>query len=211
MQPTRQRILEHLKTHGPTTVDKLAAMLGLTTVTVRHHLEVLRGEELVSPPVVKHRASPGRPQYEYLLTDKASAHFPKHYDDLAAKLLAELKAAASPEQLSLIFRGVTRRTAAEGPRPAPGDSLTRRLEHAVAFLDERGFVASAERRPEGFTLFIHNCPYEALAAQHPELCGVDHAVITQLLGVMPECTGRLAEGAGSCSFLIRENAAPAAR
>lgn len=207
MQLTRKRILDHLKTHGLATVDELAAVLGLTTVTVRHHLDILRSEELVSKPVVKHRTSPGRPQYVYTLTDKASAYFPKEYADLAAKVLTELKQVATPEQLNVIFMGVMNRTFAEAPRAQPGEPLPARLDRAVAFLNERGFVCSWESTPEGYLLHARNCPYEALAGEHPELCGMDKALISSLLGVAPECTGRMAEGSAACAFLIREPAA----
>ncbi len=207
MQLTRKLILDYLKTNGATTVDELAAVLGLTTVTVRHHLDILRSEELVSKPVVKHRASPGRPQYAYALASKASAHFPKHYDDLAAKVLAELKTVATPEQVNVIFMGVQNRMLTDAPSPLPGEPLPARLERAVAFLNERGFVSSFERAPGGFRLRARNCPYEALAGEHAELCGIDKALIGHLLGVIPECAARLADGSDECAFLIREAAA----
>jgi len=77
MQATRQQILDHLKVHGPTTVDQLAAVLGLSPVTVRHHLDILRSEELIGEPVVRRRNTRGRPQHLFALTDKAASHFPK--------------------------------------------------------------------------------------------------------------------------------------
>ena len=203
VQQTRQLILNYLKEHGQATVDELAEMLELTTVTVRHHLDILRGEELVSEPEVKHRSSPGRPQYTFTLTAKASAHFPKQYDSLVANVLAELKATA-PRTVNVIFEGVANRLAAEATPPAPGDSIPKRLNRAVAFLNERGYVAHWEKAHHGYTLHTHNCPYAGLPNEHPELCGMDSALVSWLLGLPVECSGRLAEGASSCAYVIRE-------
>ena len=50
MQSTRERILNILKERGQATVDDLSQELGLTAVTVRHHLDILRGEGLIASP-----------------------------------------------------------------------------------------------------------------------------------------------------------------
>lgn len=203
MQQTRQLILNYLKEHGQATVDELAEMLELTTVTVRHHLDILRGEALVSEPEVKRRSSPGRPQYTFTLTAKASAHFPKHYAALAANMLAQLKVSA-PRAVNVIFEGIANRFAAEATPPAPSDSMPKRLNRAIAFLNERGYVAHWEKSPRGYTVHTNNCPYAGLPDEHPELCGMDAALVSRLLGAPVECAGRLAEGAGSCAYLVQE-------
>lgn len=203
MQQTRQLILNYLKEHGPSTVDELAEMLELTTVTVRHHLDILRGEELVSAPEVKRRSSPGRPQYTFTLTAKASAHFPKQYEALVANVLAELKASA-PRTVNVIFEGVANRLAAEATPPLPNESIPKRLNRAIAFLNERGYVAHWEKAHPGYILHTNNCPYAGLPDKHPELCGMDSALISRLVGLPVECAGRLAEGAGSCAYVIQE-------
>ena len=71
MQTTRQRILEILKEKRQATVEELSEELELTPVTVRHHLEILRGEGLISAPSVLRRPGPGRPQHTYALTEAA--------------------------------------------------------------------------------------------------------------------------------------------
>ena len=45
MQKTRRLILDYLKEHGQATVDELAEILGLNSVTVRHHLDILRRQQ----------------------------------------------------------------------------------------------------------------------------------------------------------------------
>ena len=203
MQSTRQLILNYLKKHGPTTVDDLAQVLGLTTVTVRHHLDILRGEELVAEPIVQRRGSRGRPQYLFALTAKSAEYFPTNYQSLAAHLLAELKT-ADRRVANVIFDGVAERLAAEAPAPRPHESLTTRLNRAVAFLNERGYVAHWDKAEGGYLLHTSNCPYATLSGEHSELCAMDVTLMSRLLGAPVECTGRQADGAAHCAYRVRE-------
>lgn len=209
MQPTRNAILEYLKEHGAATVDELAGVLKLTPVTVRHHLDILRGDELVAEPEIRHRSTPGRPQYSYSLTAKASRHFPKNYCDLAGQLIAEVKAHAEPGLINVIFDGVAERLVAGAPPPRPGEPLEARLERAVEFLNARGYVArweAAQDAPEaGYWLHTCNCPYESLAGGNPELCAMDLSLMEKLLGAEPRCASRVAEGGASCAYWIADN------
>jgi len=203
MQTTRKAILNYLKEKGQATVDELAEVLDLTSVTVRHHLDILRSEALVSEPVVRHRSSRGRPQHVFTLTEQASEHFPKNYDRLAGAMLAELKA-HSPQLVNVIFEGVGTRLSSEASRTSVHVPWRKRLERAVQFLNERGYVARWEQTDQGYLIHTSNCPYEALAGAHPELCQMDLVLIGNLLGVVPQRVSRIADGATSCAYLVKE-------
>jgi predicted ArsR family transcriptional regulator len=203
MHKTRKRIIEYLKEHGEATIDELAGVLGrLTTVTVRHHLDILRGEGLVAEPVVRHRNTPGRPQYVYSLTAKASDEFPKNYCDLAAKLLEEVKAVTPPQGVNLIFEGVANRLSATAPKLVPGEPVAERLDRAVRFLNEQGYVAGWEATGDGYLLHTCNCPYEGLARQNPELCSMDLTLASNLLGGSVQRVSRVVDGASSCAYRL---------
>lgn len=202
-QTTRQSILEYLKEHGPATVDELAKVLGgLNSVTVRHHLDILRGEELIADPVVRHRNKPGRPQYVYGLSDKASTRFPKNYCELAAKLLDEVKSSTPPGGVNVIFEGVANRLSASAPKGPGDESVTDRLDRAVVFLNGYGYVASWEQADDGYLLHTCNCPYDALAKQNPELCAMDLTLAGNLLGGSVERVSRVLDGASTCSYRL---------
>jgi predicted ArsR family transcriptional regulator len=201
-QDTRQAILEYLKLNGSATVDELAEQVHLNSVTVRHHLDVLRRDELIGEPVVRHRNTPGRPQYAYSLTAKASAHFPKNYCDLAAKLLEEIKASTPPSGVNVIFEGVANRLAAEVPKPVEGEPRAEHLDRAVTFLNDHGYDARWEQSGDSCLLHTCNCPYEALATENPELCAMDLALAQNLLGGNVERVSRVLDGASSCSYRL---------
>jgi len=201
-QKTRQAILDYLKERGPATVDELAKVLDLNSVTVRHHLDILRCEELIAEPEVRHRNKPGRPQYAYGLSEKASTRFPKNYCELAGKLLEEVKSSTPPGGINVIFEGVANRLAASAPKCANDRPVTERLDRAVAFLNDHGYVASWEEASEGYLLHTCNCPYEALAKNNPELCSMDLTLAANLLGGTVERVSRVLDGAASCSYRL---------
>jgi predicted ArsR family transcriptional regulator len=205
MQKTRKIILDYLKERGSATVDELARVLDLTSVTVRHHLDILRSQELVGEPVIQHRSTPGRPQYAYSLTEKASAHFPKNYCDLAGHLIEQLRATAPDGGVNVIFEGVAERLAASGGPALPDEPLPERLTRAVRALNAHGYQAAWEPTDQGYLLSTCNCPYEALAPDHEELCAMDLSLVTQLLGAPPERLSRVVEGAKSCCYLVRSD------
>ncbi len=204
IQRTRQRIIEYLKEHGAATVDELSRALDdLTAVTVRHHLDVLRSDDLVAPPEVRHRNSPGRPKYVYRLTDKAEALFPKNITSFTNTFLDEIKSLLPPEQVNVIFEGVAARMAS-GLEPGPaGESFQERLERVVEHLSQHGYDANWENHPDGgYVLHTSNCPYNGVVGEHDELCMVDALYLSRMLGVVPRRLTHMLDGDSTCSYLL---------
>jgi predicted ArsR family transcriptional regulator len=202
VQATRFRILEIIKEQGDATVAELAVKLDMAPVSVRHHLDVLQGENLICSPRVRRPGTVGRPQQIYALTEAASAHFPRNHDSLAARMLDEVKAILPPDQLHALFERMADGVARDAS-PLPADApLERRIEHAVDFLNEKGYLARSEKRDGHFLLVTLNCPYAGVAEQHRELCAMDMRLMNHLLGVAPTPVGRLSEGECRCTYRI---------
>ncbi|MBM4421784.1 MAG: ArsR family transcriptional regulator [Chloroflexi bacterium] len=204
MQHKRQEIINVLKQRGNASVDELSKELGITTVTVRHHLDVLRSEGLVSEPAVRHRSSSGRPQHIFSLTPKAEELFPRNYDGLAQVLLDEVKSRLDTREVNVIFEGVVHRLLADAPRPSPDEPIEQRLDRAINFLNEKGYVAHWERRPDGFFVQTRNCPFEALAGKNPELCSMDLILLTSLMGITLQRVCHMPDGDNSCAYMVKE-------
>lgn len=203
MQKTRQKILEYLKEHGEATVDELSEVLNdLTAVTVRHHLDVLRSEELVAPPQVRHRDTPGRPRYVYSLTEKAEAFFPKNLATLTGVMLDEIQGRLTADRVNVILTGVARRMASEFETGPPEEPFEERLERIVDHLTEHGYDAGWERREAGYVLHTGNCPYSTIVEDHDELCRLDLRYISELLGIAPQRLAHKLDGARTCSYLV---------
>jgi DeoR family suf operon transcriptional repressor len=206
MQQTRQQILEILHERGDATVDELVSAITerisheITAVTVRHHLDILRSEELVTAPLIRHRSSPGRPQHVFGLTEKALAHFPNNYQNLADNLLKQIKATLPSMEVNVILERMADHMVASAGTLSP--SLEARLDQVVHYLSEQGYDAAWEKCAEGFILRTRNCPYRAIAHDHGELCGMDSRLVAGLVGIVPRRLGRIAEDNESCDYLI---------
>ncbi len=204
MPSTRERILSILKERGQATVDTLSRELGLTPVTVRHHLDILRGEGLIDAPAINRRKTPGRPQYVYALTEKASALFPKRYGHLLSLILDELRARfPDDEEVGQMMQRIGERIASQASLPRRGDFEVR-LAAAVEFLNSLGYMAHYEHREGGdYMLHVVNCPYEQVAHRDREVCDVDMAMLTRLLGTTPRRISWTAQGDSQCVYAVR--------
>lgn len=203
MQKTREQILHILKVRGAATVEELSRELGLTPVTIRHHLDVLNREGLITSPEPFHRPGPGRPQYLYRLTEAASHLFPKHYDLLASELLREIVQRLSPEEVEDLLDGIARRLA-ERAQIREDASFPERVEAAIRFLNEQGYMVSTDEDEDGrLLLHIANCPFERVAREWLEPCRMDLRLLTSLLGQEPRRIASAAAGdSHRCTYVL---------
>ncbi len=205
MQETRKLILEILRERGQATVDDIVSELqarrgSITAVTVRHHLARLQEDELITMPELRRRATPGRPQYIYMLTDKAQDHFPNNYQRLAAGLLAQMREHLPAAGINVILEGVADQLAAE--LYIPDVPLAERLNIVTQYLSEHGYDARWETDERGYVLHTSNCPYHHLVSENAMLCEMDMRLIAALLGSVPRRLEHRAEGGDHCSYLI---------
>lgn len=181
MQDTRQQILEILKRDGEVTVQELSQELELTSVTVRHHLEILRSEGFITEPEIRRSSRPGRPRYVYRLTSTAADLFPNNYSGLAGALLDAVRFNLSPEQENAIFLQAAKSLAA-GVSDLPEDH-DERLAAVLAYLKQLGFAARTEKNAQGqYFLYVSSCPYQFVSRTRPQTCCIDEAMIQQLTG-----------------------------
>lgn len=205
MQPIRHRIIEILKENGTATVAELAAELGMAQVSVRHHLDILIGEDLVTASGVRRRNGAGRPSQIYALAPGASKLFPQAHEALAGEMLREIKSILPPEEVKGMFRRLAERAAREAPPAHPGQSLENRLEQVAAFLSEKGYTARWEVRDGRYELYTCNCPYAGVADRHPEVCEMDHALVQCLIpnnSATVRCEGGHTTGTVRCTYVI---------
>jgi predicted ArsR family transcriptional regulator len=206
MQETRRYILDILRKRGQATVDDIVNDLRLqrgddiTSVTVRHHLNILQEENLINSPEQRRRNSPGRPQHIYALTEKAQGSFPNNYQRLAQSLLKEIQNRLPPEGVNVILEGVALQMA--GDAAIPQLPMPDKLNVVVGYLSEHGYEATWEQAAEGYVLHTYNCPYHTLAEHNAVLCDMDMRLVASLLGVVPRRLSHVGAGDETCSYLI---------
>jgi DeoR family suf operon transcriptional repressor len=200
MSSTKETILNFLKSNGSTTIAELAAELGVTTVSIRHHLSSLLAEGLIRGAEERHGV--GRPHLIYSLTDAGQERFPARYVRLSRRLLDELKATLEPDQIEAMFTRMAAGIVADNANRLEGKSLEEKLALLVEMLGEEGFMAAWNVVGERVELTEYHCPYLRIGQRHPEVCRIDHSLISQVLAMPVERNACLLDGDDHCTFTI---------
>jgi len=204
MQPTRQKIVELLRERGQATVEELASAVGLTQMAVRHHLNVLYGENLVATSSVRRKNQPGRPQQVYALTEAASELFPEDYYHLVDYLLTEAKTVLGAAGLNEMLRRIAFRVLAERPRLPTDLTPEEQLHQLVQFLSDKGFTARWGREGDNYVIRMLACPYRQIARQYHEVCRLDMLMIKETLQVEPVRLSCMATGDEYCTYHVSQ-------
>ena len=202
MHPVRQKILDYLKRHGQATVTELAEHLDMAPVSVRHHLDLLIGDNLVEASRVRRKSGAGRPKRLYALTEHADALFPNNYQQLADESLAVLKRLLTPEQFAQVMLELANKTADRAPAGLDALPPDERLQEAIRFLNDEGYMAFCECGPDENILHTCHCPYRELVDGHPEICQIDQVLIRRLTGMTPVRLTHMAEGEIRCTYRL---------
>jgi len=168
---------------------------------LRHHLNVLKAQDLVITTQLRHRQSAGRPCQVYTLTEEGNDVFPANYDGLADYLLVAMKEEMGSNQVRQIFRRIGQRLAAEAP-DISALPLRERVASVADFLTDKGFISRWEEVEGGYALYQFNCPYRRVAREHGEVCEMDRALISQLLGVQLKRLNGAASRGEHCTYFV---------
>jgi predicted ArsR family transcriptional regulator len=213
---TRDRVSALLLEHGPQTATELAARLGISPAAVRRHLD-----SLVAAGRIEERAGGaggygahrgrGRPARRFHLTDAGRATFPHAYDDLALTALRYVAASGGPDAVRAVaeqqLAGLEARasssveSAVRAAAATSGEPVDRAQALAAALTAE-GYAASASAISGGGQLCQHHCPVAHVAAEFPQLCEAETAVIGRLVGTHVQRLATIAHGDGICTTHI---------
>ena len=192
-----------LKHAGEATAEELAARLGVTVSAVRQQLDGLAADGLVAwRPQSRGR---GRPTHVYRLTRAAEPLFPKAYGGLTNELLGYV-AEADPSLVDDIFdRRRQRRLEGARQRLAPlaGD-FGAQVAELARILDEDGYLASFEARPDGsFRIVEHNCAVLDVAERYGQACSSEIAFLRQALPeARVERVSHMIAGGHACAYEV---------
>jgi predicted ArsR family transcriptional regulator len=204
----RKHILQILKETEGATVSELAGHLDMAPVSVRHHLDILQGDNLLCVDRVERKGCVGRPQQVYVLTAEAARYFPNNFAALAGNLARQLKQVLPPEQVRCAFQAMAHEIASEIDLTAlEGQTMEARLTLITEFLNERGYLARWEEAnsgsDDGYLLHKCNCPYAGVSGQHRELCVMDQALIDELVGGSCVRTQSMVDNSHCCTYHIQ--------
>ena len=205
---TRDRVSGLLLEHGPQTAAELAARLGVSPAAVRRHLDALTAAGRIAERTTReaHRGR-GRPARHFVLTERGRGAFPHAYDDLALTALRHVAATGGAEAVRVVaeaqLAGLEERCSAavEDATRAGGAPVDRAQALATA-LSAEGYAATASALSGGGQLCQHHCPVAHVAAEFPQLCEAETAVIGRLVGTHVQRLATIAHGDGICTTHI---------
>lgn len=203
---TRGQVVQVLR-RREATVNELAASLGLTGNAVRSHLATLERDGLVRQ--AGKRPGVRKPEVLYALTQDAEQLFPKAYHLLLNQLLEVLGKQLSPDQIAAILREVGRSLAVDTVPPQGERRFRERLEKALDALKDLGGLAELQETEEAFVIRGYSCPLAASVREHPEVCQLAEALLSEIIGVaVQERCER--NGVTHCVFQVRLAGTPQA-
>ena len=197
---TRDTILHSLQTQGQCTVKELAEIVGISPVSVRHHLAQLQVDGLVEAQEVRHGV--GRPHHAYSLTKEAIELFPTRYFQLTIRLLDEIKYEMSSERLKTLFSRMASSIAEDFAKSYQHLTIEERLPHLMTMLSNEGFDAEYELQSDRIIIRLLSCPYLQLVQYHPEIDYIDQELIARALSLPFERVSCLSKGDTHCSFIV---------
>ena len=177
---TRGRIVSLLR-EGSGTVNELAEKLELTDNAVRAHLLSLERDGLIRQSGVQR--GPRKPHFSYELTPDAEHLFPKAYDALLNQLITALKGRLPPDALEDVLREVGRSLAASQVSAKRSVDLEGRVQRALEVLKAMGGSPRVERADGKLLIRSGGCPLSAAVVEHPEVCELAEALVTEIVGV----------------------------
>jgi DeoR family suf operon transcriptional repressor len=180
-ESTRGRIVTLLRRSG-FTVEELTRELGLTNNGVRANLTTFEHDGIVQQRgLVRHESGGGKPAYVYELTPEAGDLFPKAYEPVLHRLLDVLAERLGVDESEALLRVVGHLTAKGKALPSHGPR--ERLEAAAEVLNELGGLAELKEQDGAYVIWGYSCPLAGVTPDHPEVCRMVEALITELAGV----------------------------
>jgi len=182
------------------TVDELSLGLQITRNAVRQHLAGMERDGLVAQSVT--RPTGGRPEQLYVLGEKGRELFPRHYSWFSQLLIESLRnetgTAGLSERLAAMGRRVGDQLRAQGPA---ADEPAQRAAALARLMTDLGYHARATEGVDGApTIEASNCVFHHLAAQYPEVCQFDLALLATFVGTPVEHQECVVRGGQVCRF-----------
>ena len=206
LEGTRLTILAFIQKQGSATVDQIAQELDLSSATIRRHLDILRGDRLVSFDQVRRKA--GRPEFDYFLTEEGYESGYRDYqklltfllDEVASLAPADLEGKEGEELLQYLILRISDQVSS--PYLEPGQSSQEaRLAKLEQALTDRGFSPEITQEDRQVRIRLCNCPFRASALEQKLVCQFDQKLISNILGVEPVRQYTIHDGNNTCCYL----------
>jgi len=197
---TRERVLQTLLVNKRCTINELAEAVDINPISVRHHINRLQAEGLVSSEEERHGV--GRPRRVYFLTEEGVEKFPSRYVRLTTMLLEQLKETMPPSMINQIFSEIAKELASDYTDDLEALSMEERLDLVKQMLNNEGFTVKWEKQGDHYQIHEVSCPYYYVGQTHPEVCSVDQTLISTVLSVPAVKIKCVLHGDARCTYIV---------
>jgi len=208
MSGTRDLVLRSLLKQPRCSVNELAEMVGISPISVRHHIASLEADGFISSEDERHGI--GRPRQVFFLTETGIEQFPTRYVRLTIRLLEHLKETMPEVMVGKLFTQMAEDLAndlANGTE-MKDLSMEERLNLVKELLKREGFNIEWEHLDSGYQIHEASCPYYYIGQNHPEICTVDQILISKVLAVPTEKVKCILNGDSNCTYVVSDTALP---
>lgn len=202
---TREKVLKTLLAQPKRTIVELADEVGISPISVRHHITSLMAEGLVKSDEERHGV--GRPRQVYLLTESGVEQFPTRYVRLTIRLLEQLKETLPANMVNQLFIQMAQVLAKDiaADNETQTLSLHERLDLLKTILQREGFTIDWEQQGDQYLIKEVSCPYYHVGQDHPEVCAVDQFLISSMLDLPASKIKCILNGDSHCTYLVTES------
>lgn len=200
--PTRNKILQMMKTSGPMSTREITAELGITEMAVRRHLGVMERDGLIESKMI--RQTLGRPTAVFGLTEHGESLFPKNYHSLTLDLLGELELELGEDTVKHLFDRRKVKLNHQYEPEMQGKDFHEKVLRLAEIQNENGYMTECVKKDEGhYVLMEYNCPISQIANRYNHACDCELKLFESLLDADVERTECLAQEGRKCVYIIK--------
>ncbi len=200
VKSTREKILYCLLRSPWSTIQELADSVGINPISVRHHITRLQAEKLVTYKEVRHGI--GRPRLVYSLTVEGQEHFPTHYLPLVNRLLNQINRVLPKKTKDELFQGLIDEISGGIDKKIYKYPMDQKLLYAKELLAKEGFIFEWNKVDNEYHLREISCPYFQISQNHPEMCSIGQAFISNILNTPVMKVSCIRKGDQHCTYVI---------
>jgi predicted ArsR family transcriptional regulator len=210
VEQTRDAVIRLLQERGASTAADLASEIGVSTGSIRRHMDIMVAEGLLDTELVRQQR--GRPVTRYTLSEAGeeetsgasySRLLDRLYPALASMTTEEVSGLDGGDLAELVFDRVGESMARQHAPRVTADVFDERVQQVTDALHEEGILELVERRDDLVVLRNTTCPVRSCAEGNHAMCDADRGVIEALLGLPVVQASTVASGGDVCEYVVR--------
>jgi len=198
MKNTKDSIINQVLLFRKATITQLSEKLGISEISVRHHLMNLEAEGFMISEEERHGV--GRPRFVYRLSEKGFQNAPIDYLKLTDQALTTMKRFLGTETFPGLLKQIGRDLAEAYTSSISSQNIEQILDEIVNSLTQDGFIFSWTRSNEKYILTTLHCPFHYLGQKHPEVCTINHALLESLIQQPLNHDSCILHGDAACTY-----------